>query len=94
MKTLISILTFCLLTGLSAITYGAEPEHHGAPTEAASAPVAASAAQGSNGYWLEAHTTVKVEDKYQWVIAVIMCFVVLFMLEESEEHHKKKKHRR
>lgn len=107
MKTLTISLIASLLIATGSLAYGAEVEQHAAPTTEAGVPavqasavVPASSANNneslhSNGqYWLEAHTSVKVDDQYQWVIAAIMCFVVLFMLEEGEEHKKKKKHRR
>jgi hypothetical protein len=95
MKNFIKSLLFMLFMWVSVIVYGAESEPQGASAVvAASSASAPQVASAPNAYWLEAHTTVRVDDQYQWLVAIIMFFVVMCAIEQYEDHPKKKKRRR
>jgi hypothetical protein len=79
-----------LLIWFQVLVYAAEPDQPQAASAAST--VQAEPVTSLSTEWTVAHTTVRIDDKYEWLVAVIMTLVVLYALEE--ENHKRKKKRR
>jgi hypothetical protein len=94
MKNFIKSLLFLLLVWFQVLVYGAEPEPQGASAAVAASSASAPQAVSSPGaYWLEAHTSVHVDNQYQYLVAILMFLVVMVALEQYEDSPKKKKRR-